>query len=320
VARLKAVNPKCLFIFQITHAGESSNPAFSRRVSVKPLPEAEPCEVLGETDVERIMDDIVLAARIAHDAGADGIDVKLCHSYLGMQILRPYNDRPWKYGGPWTNRRRFAFELYERIAQSVRDNNFLLGSKVSAWEGWPGGFGSPGPDAPVVDLTEPLDLIKGLEERGACYIIATAGGHASGILIHPDANRIHLAYLHHTYAKTFREHLKPGTVVIGSGYSVFGDGKRALGGAHPDQRSLLAMGAGNIARGYVDMIGLGRQSFADPLLPLKVREGREDEIDFCSACNNCAKLLSHHVHTGCSTHNLYYAGVLAEVNRGARKS
>ncbi|MFZ4618340.1 MAG: hypothetical protein ACOYM2_19420, partial [Rectinemataceae bacterium] len=37
VARVKAANPKTLFIFQLTHSGELSNPEFSRRVTVKPL-------------------------------------------------------------------------------------------------------------------------------------------------------------------------------------------------------------------------------------------------------------------------------------------
>ena len=318
VARVKAVNPKTLFIFQLTHAGESGNHAFSRRVSIKPLP-GDSCETLSEADVARIMDEFVLAARIAHDSGADGIDLKLCHSYLGAQILRPYNDRKWKYGGSWQNRRQFAFDLYERISGAVNDKNFLLGSKISAWEGWPGGFGSPGPDVPGLDLTEPLDLVRGLEERGAHYVIASAGGHASGIFIHPDANHIHLAYLHQTFAKAFRDRLRPDTVVIGSGYSVFGDGQRPLGGARPEQRSVLTMGAATVARGHVDMIGLGRQAFADPLLPRKLREGREDQITFCTACNHCARLLGNQGHTGCSTYNPYYADILAKIREAGPK-
>jgi 2,4-dienoyl-CoA reductase-like NADH-dependent reductase (Old Yellow Enzyme family) len=38
VRQLREVNPKTIFIFQLTHSGELSNPEFSRRVSVKPLP------------------------------------------------------------------------------------------------------------------------------------------------------------------------------------------------------------------------------------------------------------------------------------------
>ena len=174
VKEVKAVNPESLFIFQLTHSGELSHPDFSRRVTVKPL-YGYGGDLLEEEDLDRIMDEFVLAAKITHDAGADGVDLKLCHGYLGSQILRPYNDRKWKYGGSWENRSRFAFELTERIAREVNDPNFLIGSKVSAWEGFPGGFGTEGPDSPIIDLEEPIKLLKGLEERGAQYFIQSAG-------------------------------------------------------------------------------------------------------------------------------------------------
>src|SRR5512139_2522911 len=89
VKRLREVNPKTLFIYQLTHSGELSNPEFSKRLSVKPLPGYE-AEVFTEKEFEKIMDDFVLAAKITYDSGADGIDMKLCHGYLGSQILRPY--------------------------------------------------------------------------------------------------------------------------------------------------------------------------------------------------------------------------------------
>ncbi|MEI6102091.1 MAG: 2,4-dienoyl-CoA reductase, partial [Eubacteriales bacterium] len=170
VSKMKEANPDALFVFQLTHSGELSNPAFSRRVTVKPLP-GFGGDLLTEEEVDKIMDQFVLAAKIAHDAGADGVDLKLCHGYLGSQILRPYNDRNWKYGGSWEKRSRFAFDLYERVQKEVNDKNFLIGSKISAWEGFPGGFGTESPDSPIMDLTEPISLIKGLEERGAQYFV-----------------------------------------------------------------------------------------------------------------------------------------------------
>ena len=119
VKDVKAVNPDSLFIFQLTHSGELSHTDFSRRVTVKPL-YGYGGDLLDEDDVKKIMDEFVLAAKITHNAGADGIDLKLCHGYLGSQILRPYNDRKWKYGGSWENRSRFAFELAERISREVK--------------------------------------------------------------------------------------------------------------------------------------------------------------------------------------------------------
>ncbi|MDP3721422.1 MAG: hypothetical protein Q8R09_03095 [Anaerolineaceae bacterium] len=315
VSKLKAINPKTVFIFQLTHSGELSNPQFSKRLSVKPLP-GFTADVFTEDEFEKIMADFVLAAKIAYDAGADGIDMKFCHGYLGSQILRPYNNRKWKYGGSWEKRRQFAFDLYERIQKAVPDKNFLIGSKISVWEGFPGGFGTAGPDTPMIDLTEPIDLVKGLEERGAQYFIQSAGSPSITIsLTQADKERPYFAYLHQYFAKALRDNLKKETVVIGSNYSVFGKGKNKLQAVTEEDSSLLTYGAQNIEKGYVDMIGLGRQSFADPMLPLKLREGRESEIKYCTACDNCLELLIQQSPIGCCTYNKYYTEVLVNTRK-----
>ncbi|MBA4385235.1 MAG: 2,4-dienoyl-CoA reductase [Anaerolinea sp.] len=315
VSKLKAVNPKTVFIFQLTHSGELSNPQFSKRLSVKPLP-GFTADIFTEDEFEKIMADFVLAAKIAYDSGADGIDMKFCHGYLGSQILRPYNTRKWKYGGAWENRRQFAFDLYERIQKAVPDKRFLIGSKISVWEGFPGGFGTAGPDTPMIDLTEPIDLVKGLEERGAQYFIQSAGSPSITIsLTQADKERPYFAYLHQFFAKALRDNLKKETVVIGSNYSVFGKGKNKLQAVTEEDSSLLTYGAQNIEKGYVDMIGLGRQSFADPLLPLKLREGRESEIKYCTACDNCLELLIQQSPIGCCTYNKYYTDVLIKTRK-----
>ena len=38
---------------------------------------------------------------------------------------------------------------------------------------------------------------------------------------------------------------------------------------------------------FTDFIGAARPSIADPFLPTKIREGREDEIRECIGCNIC---------------------------------
>lgn len=315
VRRMKEINPDTLFIFQLTHSGELSNPSFSKRLSVKLLP-GYTGDIMTEEELEQIMEDFVMAAVIAHEAGADGIDMKLCHGYLGSQILRPYNDRKWKYGGSWENRRQFAYDLYERIQKAVNDKNFLIGSKISAWEGFPGGFGTAGPDTPIIDLTEPIDLLKGLEERGAQYFIQSAGSPSITVsLTQTDKTAPYFSYLHQTFSKAFRDNLKPSTVVIGSNYSAFRDGKNKLCAVSPEDSSLFGYGAKNIERGITDMIGLGRQSFADPLLPLKLREGREAEINYCTVCDNCLELLIQQSPIGCCTYNKYYTDVLIKTRK-----
>jgi len=315
VRRVKEANPKMLFIFQLTHSGELSHPGFSRRVTIKPL-HGYGGDLLTEEEVDKIMDGFVLAAQIAHDAGADGIDMKLCHGYFGSQVLRPYNDRKWKYGGGWENRSRFAFDLYERIQNAVSDKDFLIGSKISAWEGFPGGFGTDGPDSPIIDLTEPIALLKGLEERGAQFFIQSAGSPSiTTSLTQADKNSPFFAYLHQFFAKELKKHLKPETVMIGSNFTPFRNGKNNLCAVSEEQSSLFAYGAQCIERGVVDMLGLGRQSFADPMLPRKLREGKEDEIKWCTICDNCLELLIQQSKVGCSTYNKYYTDILVQTRK-----
>jgi len=276
---MKSVNPKPIFIWQLTHAGELSSPEFSRRVCVKPLPGLGG-DLLTEEELDKIMDQFVLGAKIAYNAGADGVDLKLCHGYFGTQVLRPYNDRPWKYGGTWEKRRQFAFDLYERIRKEIPDPNFLVGSKVTMWEGIPGGQGCAGPDTAIMDLTEPLDLLRGLKERGANFILVSAGNPSLTIaLAHPDKKIPDYAYLHHLFQREARKVLYPEVVTMGSAYSIFRDGKNNFQAVEREKSSLLYWGDKNIREGVTDMVAIGRQSFADPFLPKKLREGRFDEIN-----------------------------------------
>ncbi len=315
VGDLKAINPKTLLVFQLTHSGELSNPEFSRRVTVKPLP-GFGGELMTEEDVEHIMDQFVMAARIAYDAGADGVDLKLCHGYLGSQILRPYNDRKWKYGGSWENRSRFAYELYERVQKEINDPNFLIGSKVSAWEGFPGGFGTEGPDSPNIDLTEPIALLKGLEERGAQYFVQSGGSPSiTTSITQAERKAAYFAFLHTTWAKEFKKAVKPETVIIGSNYSVFRNGKNGILAVEQENNSMFHYGSKFISENKVDMLALGRQSFADPFLPKKLREGNEADIKWCTLCDNCLELLIRQREIGCCTYNKHYTDVLVQTRK-----
>lgn len=316
VRRLKEVNPKTILLFQLTHAGELASADYSRRVTVKPL-YGIGGELLTEFDVERIIDQFVLSARIAHDVGADGIDMKLCHGYLGSQILRPYNDRNWKYGGSWANRSRFAYDLYECIQKEINDKNFLIGSKLSAWEGFPGGCGSAGPDSPLMDLTESLALVKGLEERGAQYFISSAGTTAiTESLTNTGKSHSYFTYLHMFFANEYKKVVKPETVIIGSGFSVFRNGKNnGMQAISPEDGNMLALGARCVEDGMMDMIGLGRQTFADPHVPRKLAEGKECEIKYCTICDHCLELLFEEQPIGCCTYDRHYAQVYAEMRK-----
>jgi len=315
IKRLKEVNPHVLNVFQLTHAGEISDPGFSRRVCVKPL-HGFGGDLLTEDEVDKIVDQFVISAKVAQAAGADGIDLKFCHGYLGSQILRPYNDRKWKYGGSWENRSRFAYDLMERIQRGVNDKNFLIGSKLSMWEGFPGGCGSAGPDSPLMDLSESIDLIKGLEERGAQYFVQSLGNvHCSMNFMEAVQDEPYMSYLHFYFANLLKQNVKPETVVIGSSFSPFRGKKNKLLAIEPEKSSMFAMGARCIEDGMMDMIGLGRQILSDPLTPRKLQEGREDSISYCNQCMNCEELMLRQEPVGCALFNKHYVELFRQVRK-----
>lgn len=111
-------------LFQITHWGEISSPVYSQRIRVnkEPFPGYEDANLVGEKEIDQVITDYVNGVRFAYEAGADGVDLKLCHGYLGSQILRPYNKEDWKYGGKWNNRRQFAIDLYDRVREAISDD------------------------------------------------------------------------------------------------------------------------------------------------------------------------------------------------------
>jgi len=315
IAEMRKVNDKPLLLIQLTHSGELSDPQFSRRVCVKPLPGLGG-DLLSEEEVEEIIDRFVTSTQVAYDAGADGVDVKLCHGYIGSQFLRPYNDRKWKYGGPWENRTRFAYEIYERIRKAIPDPGFLIGSKVSVWEGFPGGCGTAGPDTPIIDLAESLDLVKGLEARGANYILQSAGSPSISLaLTQPDRRIPDYAYLHMGFQRELRKVLKPETVVMGSAYSVFRNGKNKFLAVEREQSTFEYWANKNIADGVVDMVALGRGSLADPLLPKKLAEGRGEEVQWCTLCDNCIEFLIRQEPVGCAVYQKEYTRRLKEIRR-----
>ena len=313
VAAMRKANPRPLILWQLTHAGELSSPEFSERVCVKPFPGYEG-RLLTEEEVDEILDKFVFAAKMARDCGADGVDFKLCHGYLGTQLLRPFNDRKWKYGGPWANRTRFAYEVYERIAREVNDPNFIVGSKVSVWEGLPGGVGSAGPDTPLMDLTESLDLVKGLEARGAKYIIESAGNPSLTLpLVQAEKRFAEITYLRFFFQRELRKALRKETVVIGSNYSVFRNGKNSFRGVKQEESSFTYWANKNIREGLCDMVAIGRQSLADPLLPSKLEAGKAGEVNWCTVCDNCIEFLIRQRPVGCSTYEREYTQELKEI-------
>ena len=310
VKEMKEVNGKSLVLFQINHAGRISGAAFSKVVSLYPAGDPS-IHLLTEEEIEEIGEKFVRASVIAKQVGADGIDFKHCHGYLCGEMLRPANVRQDRFGGNFENRTRFFRETAGKIKQAVGGDNFLLGVRYSFYEGIPGGFGTSGSEEVAEDFFEPLRFAKLVEELGMNYINVSAGIPAiTPEIVRPTKNYPEGVYRHFGWAKAVKHLVN--IPVIGSGYSYLRDGKNDLKEPNSSKKSFLYYAEKNLKDGYVDLVGIGRQSLADPLFAKKILSGDVDKVNFCTACGGCSTLLRSQKEVGCTVYNKYYKGVLKE--------
>jgi len=313
IKEMREINTKSLILFQITHSGQLSGANFSRLVSVYPLAGRE-THVLKEEEIEKIGDDFAHAALIAKQVGADGLDFKHCHGYLGGEMLRPVNTRQDRFGGSFENRTRFFRETAQKIKRAIGKDSFLLGVRFSVYEGIPGGFGTSGPEEVMEDLIEPLAFAQLIEEAGFDYINVSAGIPAiTPEIVRPTKNYPEGVYRHFGWAKAVKNAV--GLPIIGAGYTYLRDGKNDLKEPDQQKKSFLYWAEKNLKQGICDMVGIGRQSLADPLFAQKILSGKTSAINYCLACGSCSVLLRSQVKTGCPVYFEYYKKLLKEFKK-----
>ncbi|MBI9108164.1 MAG: NADH:flavin oxidoreductase [Spirochaetales bacterium] len=281
VDAVKTENPDAVFVIQLDHAGALADPSFSKPVAVYKGEEGD-TPVLTDAQIEEVRDAFIQSSIAAKKAGFDGVEMKICHGFLGNDFMQPRNTRKGRYGGSFENRARFLIEAVEGIKKATGDE-FLIGLRLPAYESIPGGFGTSGPDEVIEDLTEPIEISKMAEKAGVSMISVSAGNASGNLdLIHPTPNYPDGVYRHFGWAAAIRKAVS--IPVIGAGYSYLSDGKTGMG-------SWSYWAEKNLADGRVDFVGLGRQGFADPALPVKLLGGSPDKVNYCTACLGCGVLL-----------------------------
>ena len=295
----KRIHPEGILLFQITHSGRHSG-LFSKRTCLYPEGAAG-LHLLTTEEIEGIRKAFVDAALLAEEAGADGIDFKLCHGYFGAEMLRPGNRRTDRWGGSFENRTRFIRETTEEIRSKRKSRDFILGSRLSMYEAIRGGCGTAGSEEILEDLAEMKDIVRLLRDIGMSYVNVSAGIPAITAEVTRPTNPSKYLYLHHFRYTRLVKDLVPDLGVIGSAYTIL-------------KEDAAAQAEENIARGYTDFAGFGRQSFADPLYPKKLKAG--EKIDYCTSCSGCTKLMVGQVNDGCIIYDDYYKEVFRNLGKG----
>ena len=293
VEAVKHANPDTVLLFQITHAGRKGNPSYCERLSI--CPGNDEGRFLSIDEIQEIKDAFVSASLMAEEAGADGVDFKCCHGYFGAEIIRPENSRNDRWGGSWENRSRFFREGIADLQAQRRNQKFIIGSRISMYEGYRGGCGTTSPDSLIEDLSEMKQFLELMAQLKVDYVNVSAGIPGRTSEITRPVRGAELMYLNHLrytrFAKDAFRTLGSGVQVIGSAYSVLKER------AFPIAEEMLG-------KGYADYIGWGRQILSDPNTPVKLQRG--EPIDFCTACSGCSGLLIKGIESGCVVHNPYF--------------
>jgi 2,4-dienoyl-CoA reductase-like NADH-dependent reductase (Old Yellow Enzyme family) len=248
----------------------------------------------------------VQSAKLALEAGFDGVDVKSCHGYLFQELLSAYS-REGKYGGSFENRTKLYLDTIRAVKKSI-PSHVLLTTRLSVTDmvRKPYGFGTN--EENEIDFSEPDELIAKLIEEGVQILNVTLGNP----YYNPHVNRPYRVggYVAPESASEglnrfvmVEKHIKekfPDLVIIGSGLSYY-------------REDLFVQSEKLIAEGVCDLIGYGRMWLAYPNFYSDYINGKFDSKKCCVACSKCTALMRNKKVSGCAVFNEYYKNLYKEI-------
>lgn len=219
-------------------------------------PDGKPVRALEREQLAGIVAAYGEKAALAKRAGFEMVMIHAGHGWLINQFLSPYfNRRTDEYGGSLSGRSRLLMEIMDSVRASVGPG-FPIEVRISGSELFEGGY----------TLDEGIE-IAGLLEGKADLIHVSAGSYQFGFFdTHPSMFSDHGCNVY--LAAEIKKHVGTPVATIG-----------ALNDpAHMEEI---------IASGKADVVEMARALIADPELPAKVMEGRDDEITHCLRCFVC---------------------------------
>ncbi|MFC1497803.1 FAD-dependent oxidoreductase [Verrucomicrobiota bacterium] len=304
-AAMDAFGRDIILIIQITHSGRYSRPDGTKRPiiahhspdldSIHGISADQP--LVTDDYLDNLQNAYVESARLAVEAGFNGVDVKSCHRCLISGLLAAFT-REGRYGGSFENRTRFLLETLTAIKKNIP--GLLIATRMNAYDAvrYPYGFGVDKDDWRKPDLSEPVKLAKKLKELGISIINVSTGiahlgtdiGLSSDVGQADITNRNEhpLSVINRIMGITVKiQKAVPGVPVIGGDYSWL--------------RQLIPYAAaGAVKRGRIAIVGLGRSALAYPDAVKDVLEtGRMEPVKCCITCSACIQLMRDGGVTGC---------------------
>jgi N-ethylmaleimide reductase len=126
----------------------------SQAMQPHPMP-----KVMSEADIQKAIGEYVHAAKLAIEAGFDGVEIHAANGYLIDQFLNSAsNHRNDAWGGSVENRVRFAVAIATQMAQAIGGNR--VGIRISPYGVFNGMQPDPEMDALYLELIRQLNPLK----------------------------------------------------------------------------------------------------------------------------------------------------------------
>ena len=251
-----AAAPAAKVFAQIAHTGNLAYlPEAGELVGASAMPAVTQTHSVRELTTQEVWDVVRQFADSAERvkrAGFDGVEVHGAHGYLVNQFLSARtNKRVDEWGGSVTERAAFACEIIYAIKERC-GADFPVSIRFNATDDVEGGN----------TMEDYIAQARLFEAAGADLLNVSFGTSESGTVINSNYTK---PGFNASNAARIRAEVNVPVCV---------------NGRVNDPAVALRI----LAEGDADLVGLGRQSLADPEFPRKVAEGRLSELICCTGC------------------------------------
>ena len=210
-------------------------------------------KAISSEEIEQQIEDFAYSAKLAQQAGYDGVEVMGSEGYfLNQFIVTRTNQRDDEWGGSYDNRTRLAIEVVKRVRAAVGEK-FIIIYRLSMLDLVPEGS----------NLSEVIQLGKAIEQAGASIINTGIGWHEARIpTIATKVPRAAFTWVTHAV----RKHLTV-PVITSNRINTPEVAERVL------------------ANGDADLISMARPFLADPEFVNKAAANQAERINTCIGCN-----------------------------------
>jgi 2,4-dienoyl-CoA reductase-like NADH-dependent reductase (Old Yellow Enzyme family)/thioredoxin reductase len=248
---------------ELNHAGiignvMAKNEGFIYGLVDELRPDGVEIRAMDEPWIERLIKCYADAALFAKQCGFGMITLHGGHGWLLAQFMSPRdNKRSDRWGGSLENRMRFPLAVIDAVRRAVGPG-MPVEIRMSGSECLEDGY----------DIDEGVRIAMALD--GKVDLIHVSAGHheveSASMITHPtmflpDGVNV-------KFAAEIKKHVSTPVATVG---------------ALTDPAMMNEI----ILSGQADIVQLGRQTLADPDLPIKARMGKDDEINKCMRCMTC---------------------------------